>query len=224
MSTQTTPPLSPEAKQALTQAGLLKIYTNPLSSKVVQVVVTMLISFLGTKFGFGELEKGQVEDIVEVVIIVLAGLGVIYFRWRSDHTIMSVQAAAQMFHDNLAGLADRALRRDVLTHLAKTNPKVHDIVQEMLFTADPEPDEPTVVLSPAEKNAAEELADAQDTFGNSAMQAADAARAKDFAKLITETTTERQGPLHAAMGLMSEDFQAKVRQELAILRQPPMAG
>ncbi len=127
---QAAPPQAPE--QMLADAGIGGLYTNPLSSKVIRWALGAAIALICSKVFKYTASDAQMQDWIELGCGLIS-LGVIaYHRFKSNHTIMSLQDATTMFVSHFAAIDDRIVQRDVLNALQQKNPKLYANVQTVL--------------------------------------------------------------------------------------------
>lgn len=127
---QAAPKQAPE--QMLEEAGLGGLYTSPLSSKVIRWAIGAAIALLCSKVFKYTASDAQMQDWVELGAGLLSLALIAYHRFKSSHTIMSLQDATTLFVARFATIEDRVAKRDVLSALQQKNPKLYANVQTVL--------------------------------------------------------------------------------------------
>lgn len=108
------------------------IVTNPLFSRVIQSVLGMVVVFIGTKVFKMQEADIHVQDYVELLVVLIGSIAAVWYRMKSKGAIKDPVAMAQDLLPTLQQAVSPAVRRDLLNLIQIKNPKVYEILKQML--------------------------------------------------------------------------------------------
>lgn len=104
------------------------VYTNPLLSRVVRYALGLIITFAGTKLFKADANTINVQDYVELAMVVIGSCCIIWYRWKSTHTIMSVTQAADKLMPVLEKAITPSMQASLINTVREKNAKVADLL------------------------------------------------------------------------------------------------
>lgn len=129
------PNLSPEAQQAIKEAGLDSIINSPLQSSIIRAAVIGGVTMIATKVFKIELDAQQAGEYAELAVLALTLGFIIVDRWRKKRGIKSVEETVEMFHSAMVAQAP-VVQRDILAFAEKKNPELHAKLVQLLQEVD----------------------------------------------------------------------------------------
>lgn len=120
--------VDPGLLKDLADTNFGEVLTNPLYSRVVRSALGLAITFVGTKVFKAEASAIAVQDYVELALVLIGVVSVIWYRWKTTHSIRSVSEVADELLPLLQRAATPAIQKDLLEVIRARNQKVYDVI------------------------------------------------------------------------------------------------
>ena len=120
--------------QEIAKTNFGAIYTNPLQSNTIRYVIGLAVTFVGSKVFKTDVGTAQTQDLVELVFVLLMAGAIAYSRWKTTHSILSVEDALKSLTPTFEQAATPALRAQLIAAIKSTNPTLGDIVAKEMTT------------------------------------------------------------------------------------------